>query len=110
MELYAIDSIARHDPPHPHVIHVYDFWFVDDVTRRTYIEMELCDGNLLEYLNDRKEINSDIQAVELCEIMIAILSGLQICHEHRLLHRDLKLANSMCPSGISTYCSLVRRR
>jgi serine/threonine protein kinase len=97
MELHAVDAIARNNPPHPHVIQVYDFWVVDEATRKTYIQMELCDGNLQDYLNERKQSNLDIEAVELCEIMIAILNGLQVCHKHRLLHRDLKLLNGTSP-------------
>ena len=60
--------------------------------------MQLCDGTLKEYLDEIKNSNRSIEPLEVVEIMIQILSGLCLCHERSICHRDLTLSNSMALS------------
>jgi serine/threonine protein kinase len=103
-EIVAIQAICRSDPPNPHVIRVHDFWFQDndiECTSRTFIQMEICDGTLEEYLKERESRCEPLEPLEISEIMIQILTGLQHCHVQGFCHRDLKLPNSISFKFIS---------
>lgn len=53
-----------------------------------FIQMELCDCNLKEYLNKNSISNEEKK-----EIGLQILSGIKYIHSKNYIHRDLKLSN-----------------
>jgi serine/threonine protein kinase len=57
--------------------------------------MERCDGTLADYLVQLRGQGRDMEAKELIEIMIHVLTGLRHCHDRNVCHRDLKLSNSI---------------
>ena len=96
-ELFAIRSLSRQKPQNPHVIRVFEFWFhrnEEEGILRTFILMELCDGNLEEYVTSLRDADKEIEPLEIIDIMLQVLSGLCHCHEAEICHRDLKLSNS----------------
>ena len=82
-----------------------------------YIDMELCDIDLKEYIYRHKEcrplgygiVRSDQHSLPLrdqpsyvWQIMKQISCGIAFMHQHKQVHRDLKPANStLCPEPVS---------
>ena len=56
-----------------------------------FIQMELCCGNLSDYLAKREEINY----LESNKIFINIVKGLNYLHKMNIIHRDIKPSNIM---------------
>lgn len=97
-ELIALKTVSQGGPPNAHIIHVFDSWFhynAEEHVTRTFVKMQLCEGTLKEYLDDFRNSGGLIEPLEVTEIMIHILSGLCVCHEKGICHRDLSLTNSM---------------
>lgn len=97
-ERIALKTVSKKDSPNPHIIHVFDCWFhhnEEEHVTRTFVKMQLCDGTLKQYLDQTKKSGCTIEPLEVVEIMIQILSGLCLCHERSICHRDLTLSNSM---------------
>ncbi len=59
--------------------------------------MEFCDdGDLDAYLKKRKYLTEE----EAIEILCEVIHGFQHLHKHKIIHRDLKLANLLRHDGI----------
>lgn len=56
-----------------------------------FIQMELCFGNLSDYLAKRQKVNYD----ESNKIFVDIVEGLNYLHEMNIIHRDIKPSNIM---------------
>jgi len=63
-----------------------------------FIDMELCDRNLEEYIQ-----TSDVEINGVWGIMRDITDGVAFIHSHKEVHRDLKPRNST-PSSPSAGC------
>ena len=72
------------------------------VTWRIFIKLELCQETLQDYITRLKDPNSSIEARNLVEIMIQLLSGISRCHERKICHRDLKESNSTSTNSCLT--------
>ena len=57
------------------------------------IIMELCDGNLLDLFNKKKENDKGLNIEELLKIMKQLNNAFKIMKENNIIHRDLKLEN-----------------
>lgn len=61
-----------------------------------YLILEYCnDGDLEAYVKKRKYLVED----EAIEIFIELLQGFKHLYKHKILHRDLKLANILRHEG-----------
>jgi serine/threonine protein kinase len=77
------------------------FWFEgieDEGISRTFIQMELCQGTLAEYLSKTKDGGEGTRPLDILEMMAQILDGLAYCHKIGICHRDLKLSNGVTSS------------
>lgn len=82
---------------HPNIIGYYSSWIgFDDVNTmeessylKLYIQMELCDKTLYEYLSIRNEINKEINN----KFILEICNGLEYIHNKSIVHRDIKPKN-----------------
>ena len=93
-ELLAVYLVSSSKLSNRHVIKVFDFWFDRALeVSRAYILMERCQRNLEQYLQTQREKNTDLEPLEIVDIMLQILNGLRHCHDQRVCHRDLKLSN-----------------
>jgi serine/threonine protein kinase len=63
----------------------------------TGVGMELCWGNLKEYLRSPlyQNLSVDEQRIKRWEMLCAIAGGLEACHVRGIMHRDIKPENSM---------------
>jgi serine/threonine protein kinase len=83
-----------------------------------FIDMELCDLSLETYIHRVEPPNQSesipyfirdaeppLTALQICNVMIDIVSGLKYIHSHNEVHRDLKPANSiMCSLSLTNSC------
>lgn len=61
-----------------------------------YIEMELCDCTLKEWMSEHE----DLTPSEIASIIVDIAEGLKYAHSMKIIHRDLKPQNILIKNGI----------
>ena len=71
---------------HPNIITIYDIGITDD--NSLYISMEYIKGGDL-----KSRIGIPMDPYEAIDYLIQIGSGLEVAHEHGIIHRDVKPAN-----------------
>jgi serine/threonine protein kinase len=72
---------------HPNIIKLFETFETD---KHMCLVMELCSsGDLLTYVRKRKFLTEKVAKY----IFKQILEGLYYCHDHSILHRDIKLEN-----------------
>ncbi|XP_030941948.1 SNF1-related protein kinase catalytic subunit alpha KIN10-like isoform X2 [Quercus lobata] len=77
---------------HPHIIRLYE---VIDTPKKIYLVMEYAElGDLTVYM----EAIGKLQEEEARKIFQQIISGVEYCHENRVVHRDLKPENLLLDS------------
>ena len=83
-ETYVMKTIN-----HPNILHLYDHLASHD---NYYLILDYCDqGDMINYMNSKGiKIFEEIEAVSLLR---QLMNGFIELREHKILHRDLKLAN-----------------
>ena len=71
---------------HPNIITIYDIGIADD--NSIYISMEYIEGGDL-----KSRIGIPMEPGEALDIVMQITRGLQLAHQHGIVHRDVKPAN-----------------
>jgi tetratricopeptide (TPR) repeat protein len=74
---------------HPNIVTVYDAGEQDG---RYYIAMEYVDGTTLKEIVRRR---GAISAANVIYIMVQMCDALELAHRHKVVHRDIKTANTM---------------
>ena len=92
-EVRAIRKLCSENS-HPHIVSVFRLGEVQD-SALYYIDMELCDGNLDQFIRDCNPASSTpIKIEDVWDIMVQITSGLAHIHSQGEVHRDIKPRNS----------------
>jgi serine/threonine protein kinase len=78
---------------HPHLVRVLDF---DRAEAGPYLVMEFVDG---PSLGDRIEDEGRLPEAEAVRIMAEVATGLNIAHQRRIIHRDIKPDNILLTSA-----------
>uniref|UniRef100_T1JYP1 Membrane-associated tyrosine- and threonine-specific cdc2-inhibitory kinase n=1 Tax=Tetranychus urticae TaxID=32264 RepID=T1JYP1_TETUR len=83
-----LQEVAKHEqlPGHPNLVKFYKAW---EENGYLYIQTELCDCSLSEFL----EINHDIAEPMVWNFLADLLSALKHLHERDLIHLDIKPDN-----------------
>jgi len=69
---------------HPNIVKLFDVVETED---RIYIIMEYCErGELLSYINQKGKL----PAAEARRLFLQLLYAVQYCHQHNIIHRDIK--------------------
>jgi|SRR5579859_702570 len=86
---------------HPNIVDVIDTWIEQEKFASTcYIQMEMCDGDLHEYLQERYvQDHEPLTAAEIWNIFRQIMTGIEYIHSQGMVHRDLKPKNSNSPTS-----------
>lgn len=72
---------------HPNIVRLYD---VVHTEKKLTLVFEYLDSDLKKYLDNN---NGDLDLATIKHLMWQLLKGIAYCHEHRVLHRDLKPQN-----------------
>ena len=84
-----LQEVAKHEqlPKHPNLVQFYKAW---EENGYLYIQTELCECNLTEYLdNDEHQINETL----IWDFLADLLSALKHLHDRDLIHLDIKSEN-----------------
>jgi serine/threonine protein kinase len=99
-ERRAIEKLCM-GKSHPNLIHVLQQGRLAN-SSYFFIDMELCDFNLEQYLLDKPIalfLRNGLGNTEILDIMTHLASGVEFIHSHGEVHRDLKPRN-----GMSRHC------
>src|SRR4051794_35156360 len=95
-EVRAIERICKSG--HRNIVEVFS------ISKETWdsgtvclIQMELCDGDMHSYIEQRYYSGNPLAASEIADIMIQVLNGLVFLHDRNEVHRDLKPRNGRHP-------------
>ena len=72
---------------HPNIVRLYD---VIHTEKKLTLVFEYLDSDLKKFLDTN---SGDIDVPTIKHLMFQLLKGIAFCHEHRVLHRDLKPQN-----------------
>jgi len=96
------EGVVVHGIRHPNIVRVLD---IDPYADVPYMVMELVEGPSLRHVIDDHRQGMDIDLA--VRIMRGVLAGLQVAHENKLVHRDVKPANILLRTpqgGLSQVC------
>ena len=86
-EINIMKIIEGKNKDNKNTVKLYEYF---NMEKEFVIVMELCDGNLKQYLKKRKnEFNSS----EIYELLIQLNNTFRIMYENKIVHRDFKLEN-----------------
>jgi serine/threonine protein kinase len=88
-EVRVISKLCKSNS-HANIVSVFRLGDVKD-SALFYIDMELCDGNLEQFMRDRR---GTIELNDVWNIMVQVTSGLAYIHSQGEVHRDMKPRNS----------------
>src|SRR5271154_4095534 len=97
-EVRAISKLCK-ETGHPQIVSVFRQGEVKN-SALYYIDMELCDGNLDQFMRDHlPSSTTPIHISDIWNIMVQITSGLAYIHSFGEIHRDIKPRNSNTFTG-----------
>jgi len=74
---------------HPNIVRLHEYFESPD---KIYLVMELCNGGeLIEHLN-RQHLRKYPERTS-CKLVRSVIGAVRYCHDHNIVHRDLKLEN-----------------
>jgi serine/threonine protein kinase len=103
---------------HENIIKVFGYGELRNSTYH-FIDMELCDFDLKEYIDSRRQIethprvqealgaHSELHSFGVWNIMRQIANGVAFIHSHREVHRDLKPHNGMSLTNPHSFTSTL---
>jgi serine/threonine protein kinase len=94
----AIIAISRYH--HPDIVDILDIWTEQEAFGTVfYIQMELCDGDLHAFLQQRYNSGMEMSLSEsaIWKIFIQIIAGIEFIHSKGIVHGSLKPQNSILP-------------
>jgi serine/threonine protein kinase len=93
LKKFSDEASFLHKFHHPNIVKVTDMFSANNTA---YFVMPYIKGiNLQQWLNSNHEQDKD----GLLDIFIPLLEGIKYCHEHDVLHRDIKLENIFMAQG-----------
>jgi len=111
-EVEAIQQLCGGQDAHKHVVRVLKHGALPGLPYY-FIDMELCDLNLSEYIHGNVAARSEslpcfvndaapsVKARQIWDVMIHIAGGLEYIHSQGYVHRDIKPENGIFPREIS---------
>jgi len=94
-DVRCIDAVARSN--HPNIVQVQDRWVDQWPSPKVFVQTELCNGDLNQYIEFRRISGSQIDFRDMWNIALNIVDGLTYAHELGWSHRNLKPRNGVFP-------------
>ena len=95
------EGVAVHGIRHPNIVRALD---LDPYGDPPYLVMELVDGPSMRQVIDQYGKNIPLAAVE--QMLIGVLTALEVAHGQNLVHRDLKPANILLDHPLEDIASI----
>ena len=102
-EAHVVDDLFVDGRGHEHLIKVKPThgWIKNPFSYYYYIDMELCDFNLSEYIRDEEDVSfrqtnlgyAKRSPSDILNIASQLISGVVFIHQHGMVHRDLTPKN-----------------
>jgi len=92
-EVRIVTKLSCKRPAHPNIVQVFRHGGMDK-SPYYYLDMELCDENLEQYMNRYRCTNTSMGIWQIWNIMAQIADGLSFIHHLGEVHRDMKPNNS----------------
>jgi len=88
---------------HKHIVTITE---IGDIPQNVFIDMELCDLTLHDYIYCKKDRSEDLpyfvkdqpppmKSQQIWNVMLDIAQGVEFLHTKRMVHRDLKPVNGI---------------
>ncbi|MDT8344378.1 MAG: serine/threonine-protein kinase, partial [Thermohalobaculum sp.] len=103
VELMQREANALHEIVHPAVVRYYELLRTEMEGGITFLVMEFIRG---ESLGDRLR-RGPVPADEIMQIAHRVIDGLEVAHNHKVLHRDLTPANVILRDGDPAKATLI---
>jgi serine/threonine protein kinase len=84
--------------------HVIQIDHVKEDIENYYIFMEYCEGNLQDYINNKK---SSLNEENTRELIAQCLYAIKECHDLNIIHGDIKLENYVLNNDVQPYIKLI---
>lgn len=90
-----LQEVAKHEqlPKHPNLVEFFRAW---EEKQRLYIQIELCDGSLADFMEKYHDIPESL----IWSFFTDCVMALQHLHSHDLIHLDIKPENIFLSHGI----------
>lgn len=75
---------------HPNIVRLLDV--IHTETQLTLV-FEYLDQDLKQYLDAQRTMGASLSTLQIKNLLYQLIEGTRFCHEHRILHRDLKPQN-----------------
>ena len=109
-EIRVLTELSR-EGIHPHIVAVLRIGELPN-SQDLFIDMELCDLNLAEYIYGSKprdlvptffikDQSPPMKASQVWTVMLQLAKGVEYLHRKAIIHRDLKPANGNCCIGLN---------
>jgi len=94
-----LEEVRKHQflPPHSNLVRFYNSW---EEKGRLYQQFELCQGNLLEFVDKEDKLDQ----FRIWDFLVDLLQAVQHLHDHDLVHMDIKPENIFI--GMDGICKL----
>lgn len=101
---HKLKEVAKHEmiPKHPNLVEFFKAW---EEKSTLYIQIELCECSLLEFIENYREMDPSFLDQPLPEelvwnFLIDLLMAVSHLHDHDLIHLDIKPENIFISKGI----------
>lgn len=100
LDFHLSESITFSKLNHPNIVRYYSTW-IDVTTNKLYIQMELCEKTLAQYLMERNYKGLDVGFDNEIKIYRQIIDALMYIHENDIVHNDINPNNIFLDSELN---------
>src|SRR5690606_5849771 len=100
LEFHTSEAITFSKLNHPNIVRYFSTW-TDIPSNKLFIQMELCNKTLAQYLADRNYEGNNTNFENEQNMFEQLKSALQYIHDHNIVHNDLNPNNIFLDSELN---------